>query len=147
MALHGKNGFEVVKINIRALPNHFQKMTPLALRMLNIAAGYSNNTLCCSELNGEHAGECFRSLRHIRTPLWPCKAKKCHFSRKFDFWPDLTRPRTKKNMCNREISSRRIDWFFPRSSTTIRGRSPGGVVPTNPHWPSALWEMPWPGEG
>ena len=29
-------------------------------------------------------------------------------------------------MCNREISSRRIDWFFPRSSTTIRGRSPGG---------------------
>ena len=29
-------------------------------------------------------------------------------------------------MCNREISSRRIDWFFPRSSTAIRGRSPGG---------------------
>ena len=29
-------------------------------------------------------------------------------------------------MCNREISSRRIDCFFPRSSTTIRGRSPGG---------------------
>ena len=29
-------------------------------------------------------------------------------------------------MCNREISSRRIDWSFPRSSTTIRGRSPGG---------------------
>ena len=36
-------------------------------------------------------------------------------------------------MCNREISSRRIDWCFPRSSTTtIRGRSPGGVVPTPP---------------
>ena len=34
--------------------------------MLNIAAGYSNNTLTCSELNGEHAGEGFRSLRHIR---------------------------------------------------------------------------------
>ena len=35
-------------------------------------------------------------------------------------------------MCNREISSRLIDWSFPRSSTTIRGRSPGGggVVPT-----------------
>ena len=33
-------------------------------------------------------------------------------------------------MCNRDVSSRRIDWFFPRSSTTIRGRSPGGVVPT-----------------
>ena len=38
-------------------------------------------------------------------------------------------------MCNREISSRRVDWFFPRSSTTIRGRSPGGgVVPTPLHW-------------
>ena len=36
-------------------------------------------------------------------------------------------------MCNREISSRRIDWSFPRSSTPIRGRSPGGgVVPTPP---------------
>ena len=38
-------------------------------------------------------------------------------------------------MCNREISSRRIDCFFPRSSTTIRGRSPGGVVPTPPDRP------------
>ena len=37
------------------------------LRMLNIATGYSNNTLSCSELNGEHAGECFKSLRHIGT--------------------------------------------------------------------------------
>ena len=34
--------------------------------MLNIAAGYSNNTLSCSELNEEHAGGSFRSLRHIR---------------------------------------------------------------------------------
>ena len=62
-----------------------------ALRMLNIAAGYSNNTLSCSELSGEHAGKGFRSLRHTLTPLWACKAKKCHFSRKFDLWPDLTR--------------------------------------------------------
>ena len=36
-----------------------------ALRMLNIATGYSNNTLSCSELSGEHAGEGFRSQRHI----------------------------------------------------------------------------------
>ena len=37
-------------------------------------------------------------------------------------------------MCNREISSRRIDWSFPLSSTIIRGRSPGegGVVPPPP---------------
>ena len=37
--------------------------------MLNIAAGYRNNTLSCSELNGEHAGEGFRSLQHILAQL------------------------------------------------------------------------------
>ena len=37
--------------------------------MLNIAVGYSDNTLSCSELNGEHAGGGFRSLRYILTPL------------------------------------------------------------------------------
>ena len=51
--------------------------------MLNIATGYSKNTLSCSELNVEHASEGFRSLRHILTPLLACKAKKC-LSRKFD---------------------------------------------------------------
>ena len=61
------------------------------LRMLNIATGFSNYTLSCSELNGEHAGEGFRSLRHILLPLWACKSQKCRFSRKFDLWPDLTR--------------------------------------------------------
>ena len=62
-----------------------------ALRMLNIATGYSTYTLSCSELNGEHAGEGFRSLRHILLPLWACKSQKCRFSRKIDLWPDLTR--------------------------------------------------------
>ena len=39
-------------------------------------------------------------------------------------------------MCNREISSRRIDWFFPRSFRTIRGRSPGGrTTPPPPDRP------------
>ena len=52
--------------------------------MLHVVTGYSNNTLSCLELNEEHAGEGFRSIRHIRTPLLACKAKKCHFSRKFD---------------------------------------------------------------
>ena len=62
-----------------------------ALRTLNIATRYSKNTLSCSELSEEHAGEGFRSLRHTLTPLWACKAKTCHFPRKFDVWPDLTR--------------------------------------------------------
>ena len=62
-----------------------------ALRMLNIATGYSNYTLSCSELNGKHASDSFRSLRHILLPLWACKSQKSQFSRKFDLWPDLTR--------------------------------------------------------
>ena len=85
------------------------------LCMLNIATGYSNNALSCSEWDREHAGESFRSLRHIVTPLLACKYKKCHFSRKFNLWPDLTRSNVDlglKNMCNRENSSRRIDCFF-----------------------------------
>ena len=101
-----------------------------ALRMLNIATGYSKNTLSCSELSEEHAGEDFRSLRHILTPLWACKAKKCHFSRKFDIWPDLTRSNINlgpKTICAIARSRRGASTvFFPRSSTTIRGRSPGG---------------------
>ena len=62
-----------------------------ALRMLHVVTGYSNNTLSCSELNGEHAGEGFRSIRHILTPLWACSAQKCRFSQKNDLWTDLTR--------------------------------------------------------
>ena len=63
-----------------------------AIRMLHVVTGYSNNPLSCLELNGEYADEGFRSLRHILTPLLACKAKKCHYSRKFDWlWPDLTR--------------------------------------------------------
>ena len=37
-------------------------------------------------------------------------------------------------MCNREISSRRIDWSLPQSSTTIRGRLPGGSYQPSLHW-------------
>ena len=110
-----------------------------ALRMLNIATGYINNTLSCSELNGEHAGEGFRSLRHILTPLWACKAQNVIFREKFDIWPDLTRSNvdlgTKNNMCNREISSRRIDWFFPRGSTTSGADRQGVRTPPPPDRP------------
>ena len=115
-----------------------------ALRMLNIATGYSNYTISCSELNGKHAGEGFRSLRHILLPLWACKSKKWRFSQKFDLWPDLTRSNVDLGLkivyaiarsC-RDAST----GFFPRSSTTIRGRSPGGVVPTPPPPPPSTGE-------
>ena len=100
------------------------------LRMLHVVTGYSNNTLSCSELNGKHAGEGFRSIRHILTPILVCKAKKNHFSRKFDLWPDLIRSNVDlgpKTICAIARSHRDASTgFFPRSSTTIRGRSPGG---------------------
>ena len=120
----------------RVMPLYFG-----ALRMLNTGTGYSSNTLSCSELNrGEHARQGFRSLRHILTPLWACKAKRCHFSRKLDLWPDLTRWNIDlglKTICAIARSRRDAStvFFFPRSSTTIRGRSPGGVVPTPPDRP------------
>ena len=44
-------------------------------------------------------------------------------------------------MCNREISSRRIDWSFPRSSTTIRADRQGRVVPTPPPAPLTVRVM------
>ena len=61
-----------------------------ALRMLNIATGYSSNTLSWSELNREHAGEGAISLRHILTAICACKDKISIFA-KLDLWPDLTR--------------------------------------------------------
>ena len=107
-----------------------------ALRMLNIATGYSKNTLSCSELNEEHAGEGFRSLRRILTPLWACKAKKCHFSRKFDLWPDLTRsnidlgPKTIRAIAR---SRRGASTGLFREALRPSGADrQGGVVPTPP---------------
>ena len=125
---------------------------PLELRMLNIATGYSKNTLSCSELNEEHAGEGFRSLRHILTPLWACKAKKCHFSQKFDLWPDLTRSNidlVPKTICAIARSRRGASTGLFREALRPSGadRQGGGSYQPPPPWPSALWEMPWPGEG
>ena len=81
--------------------------------MLNVATGYSNTTLSCSELNGEHDGE--HDERGTR--------------------PDITRSnrvRTKNNMCNREISSRRFDCFFFREALRPSGADRLGVVPPPP---------------
>ena len=111
-----------------------------ALRMPYVVTGYSNNTLSCSELNGEHAGEGFRSIRHILTPLWVCKLKKCHFSRKFDIWPDLTRSNIdlglKKYVQSRDlIETRRL--FFSAKLYDYQGRSPGGLYQPPPPPPLA----------
>ena len=99
-----------------------------ALRMLNIATGYSKNTLSCSELSEEHAGEGFRSLQHILTPLWACKAKNVTFRENLTF--DLTTRSNinlwPKTICAIARSRRGASTGFSRSSTTIRGRSPGG---------------------
>ena len=77
-------------------------------------------------------------LRHYER----VKLKMSFFLRRFDLWPDVTRSdvdlglktiyKTIYKICNREISSRRIDWFCPRSSTTIRGRSLEGPFQLQP---------------
>ena len=105
--------------------------------MLNIATGYSKNALSCSELNGEHAGEGFRSLRHMLTPLWACKAQKCRFSRKFDLWPDLTRSNIDlgpKTIWAIARSRRGASTGLFREALRLSGadRQGGGVVPTPP---------------
>ena len=53
--------------------------------MLNIATGYSKNTLSCSELNEEHAGEGFRSLRRILTRYERVKPKNITFRENLTF--------------------------------------------------------------
>ena len=46
--------------------------TSVTLCVTNIPSTNCNNTLCCSELNGEHAGEVFRSLRLIVFEISAC---------------------------------------------------------------------------
>ena len=106
-------------------------------RMLHVVKRYSNNTLCCSELNGEHAGEGFRSIWHILTQLWACKAKKCHFSRKFDLWHDLTRSNVDlglKTICAFARSHRDASTVFSAKLYDHQGPIARGVVPTPLHW-------------
>ena len=111
-----------------------------ALCMLHVVTEYSNNTLSCSELNGEHAGEGFRSIRHILTQLWACKSKKCHFSRKFDIWPDLTRSNVDlglKTICAIARSHRDASTVFFREALRPSGadRQGGSHQPPPPlHW-------------
>ena len=110
-------------------------------------------SLSCSELNREHAGEGFKSLWHILTPLWACKAKKCHFSRKCDLWPDLPRSNVDlgpKTVCAIARSRRGVSTVLFREALRPSGADRQGGrthYPPPPPWPSALWEMPWPGEG
>ena len=114
-----------------------------ALRMLHVT-GYSNNTLSCSELNGEHAGEGFRSIRHILTPLLACKSKKCHFSRKFDLWPDLTRSNIdlglKKYVQSRDLVEAHRLFFFREALRPSGADRQGGGGRTNPPPPLSTGE-------
>ena len=76
------------------------------------------------------------------------RKKKCHFSRKFDLWPDLTRSNvalgTKKYVQSRDlVKAHRL--FF--SAKLYDHQGPIAKGSRTPNWQSALWEMPWPGEG
>ena len=62
-------------------------------------------------------------------PQWACKDKNVIFAKMWPLtWPNVIKywRRTKIVKRNREISARHIDWSLPRSSSSIRGRSPGG---------------------
>ena len=114
-----------------------------ALRMLNVATDTVKTLYLVQNWTGNTLVKV--SDRYVTYLRHYDRVKpKCHFSRKFELWPDLTRSNIDlgpKNMCNCEISSRRIDWFFPWSSTTIRGRSPGVGGRTNPPPPLTVRVM------
>ena len=71
--------------------------------------------------------------------------QKMPFSRKFDLWPDLTRSNVDlglKTACAIVRSRRGASTvFFSRSSTTIRGRSPGGSYQLQPPPPLTVRVM------
>ena len=48
------------------------------------------NSTFYSELNGEHAGECFMPLRLILLEIWTRETEKSRNFRKFDLWPAIT---------------------------------------------------------
>ena len=53
------------------------------LYVTNIPSVNCNNTLFCSALRGEHAGEGFRSLRFIIFEIYACEVEKLSILRKF----------------------------------------------------------------
>ena len=122
-------------LNFDCYGDHCQRGWCRPLRMLNVVTGYNNNTIMFRTEQGtrwwrfqipnydtyvrryEHAKLKMPFFAKIWPLTWPNEVK---------YWP-----RTKNNMCNLETSSRRVDcFFFSRSSTTIRGRSPGGLTPS-----------------
>ena len=56
-----------------------------AMRHIYILFINGNDTLFCSEFNGEHAGEGFRLLRPIVLRYANVKLKKCRFFKKLTF--------------------------------------------------------------
>ena len=54
------------------------------LCVINIPSTNGNDTSFCSELNREHAGESFMSLRFIVFEICSCKIEKLSILRKFD---------------------------------------------------------------
>ena len=55
------------------------------LCVTNIPLINCNSTLFCSEVNGKHAGESFRSLQYIGFKIYACKVKKCRFRENLTF--------------------------------------------------------------
>ena len=130
-------------------PPHFQENSgpnPLSFRFLVWVTLWKNPGFAAAWSPSPPFSSAWRSPW-----LWACKAKTCHFSRKFDLWPDLTRsnidlgPRT---ICAIARSRRGASSGLFREALRLSGTDrQGGSYQPPPPWPSALWEMPWPGEG
>ena len=88
---------------------------PMALRMLNVATGYSNSTQSCSDWTGntlvmvsDRYDAYLRRYERVKQKMSIfAKILPLTWSNEIKCWP-----RTKNNMCIREIPSRRIDCFF-----------------------------------
>ena len=79
---------------------------------------FCNGTQYCSELNREHAGECFRSLRRMGSPLWACKCETSVFAEIWHLtWPNEVKcwPITKKYVQSRDlVETHRLFFFFAK---------------------------------
>ena len=111
-----------------------------ALRILNIVTRYSNNTLSCSALNREHAGEGFRSNAYI--PCYEGVNDNISFFAKI--WPDLTRSNFDlglKFVLGIARSRRGASTGFYREALARSRADRQGVVSTPPPRPFALYVL------
>ena len=112
------------------------------------------NTTFYAELNGEHAGEGFMSLRSILLEMSTRETKISWNFRKFDLWLAITGSNIDLGPKNNTINQSRVlgernllvfsAKFYDASFGNAKG---GGVAPTNPPYTGEGGKTPFTGEG